>query len=345
VSNIVQVQVLSRAPLNTEHLKDSGENALSRNLSRQAWLALANAAKALENIARVMSGENVSHPVTALSLPHQGGHSDSTVADTINDFLIAKARVGRSNRYLGTLRYSLMKFSRGRSRQPISAVTTEEIEIWLAESGLSPRTQKGCLLDVRTLYNFAVRRGYCSDNPATAAEAAPPGASQIGIHTPAQISVVLETARRMDLNTCRALAVRYFAGLRASEAALLDEKEIKREQGLIEVTADKSKTRRRRLVTILPVLNAWLDVGGSLPLHDVSNRMRALTKAVKAEGVPWPANAPRHSFCSYHLAAFENAAKTALEAGHSEQMLFQHYRALVSKAEAEKFWGIRPRQI
>jgi hypothetical protein len=58
--------------------------------------------------------------------------------------------------------------------------------------------------------------------------------------------------------------------------------------------------------------------------------------------VPWPSNVTRHSFCSYHLAQFGSASKTALEAGHSEAMLFAHYREVVSPAEAAAFWQIRP---
>ncbi len=292
-----------------------------------------------------MLGQDLSAPVpNSHSHTPAGSHCDATVAETINDFLIAKARAGRSDRYLRALKNSLSKFAKGRSRQPLDAVTTEQIEDWLAQSDWAPRTRKGYLLDVRTLYNFAVRRGYVAENPANAVEAPIPGQSQIGIHTPEQVSAILEMARRHDLNVMRALAVRYFAGLRASEAALLQESEIHRGESLIEVTSSKSKTRSRRLVTILPVLSAWLDVGGSLPLHNVDNRMMLFVRALKAEGIPWPNNAPRHSFCSYHLAAFESASKTALSAGHSEQMLFQHYRALVSKAEAERFWNCYPQK-
>jgi integrase len=65
----------------------------------------------------------------------------------------------------------------------------------------------------------------------------------------------------------RCLAVRYFAGLRTSEAVALAEAEIK--EGFIEVTARKAKTRRRRLVEIQPVLRAWLDLGGVLPLQRI----------------------------------------------------------------------------
>jgi hypothetical protein len=67
-----------------------------------------------------------------------------------------------------------------------------------------------------------------------------------------------------------------------------------------------------------------------------------MAQAVKESGVNWPQNVTRHSFVSYHLAQFQNAGKTALEAGHSEQMLFNHYRELVTSDEAAAFWAITP---
>lgn len=42
------------------------------------------------------------------------------------------------------------------------------------------------------------------------------------------------------------------------------------------------------------------------------------------------------------LAHFGNAAKTALEAGHSEAMLFRVYREVVTPEAAAAFWAIRP---
>jgi integrase len=134
--------------------------------------------------------------------------------------------------------------------------------------------------------------------------------------------------------------VRYFAGLRGSEAASLDESCIQPGRGFIEVTAAKAKTRRRRLVTIQPALAAWLDTGGTLPLGDVNTKLWNLTSALAFD---WPRNVTRHSFVSYHLAAFGSASKTALEAGHTEQMLFNHYREIVTPGQAAEFWGIRPK--
>jgi hypothetical protein len=56
----------------------------------------------------------------------------------------------------------------------------------------------------------------------------------------------------------------------------------------------------------------------------------------------WKHNALRHSFCSYRLAAIKNAAQVALEAGNSPQMIFKHYRQLVTEAEANQWFAIRP---
>ena len=69
---------------------------------------------------------------------------------------------------------------------------------------------------------------------------------------------------------------------------------------------------------------------------------RKFAKALKASGIKeWPDNALRHSFASYHLAAGQDAAATALQLGHTEsRTLFAHYRELV-RAEGA-YWQIKP---
>jgi integrase len=303
---------------------------LSRNLSGDVARALAQASAALLAVANAFNGEG---NFCALPSPSPG----LSVTAAINEFLLAKARAGKSDRYLRALRNSLSKFADGRGRTSISLVSHGEIEKWLDEHDWMPRTQLGYLSDVRTLFNFHVRRGNVSHNPANAVENpvcedAPPS-----IHAPETVRAVLEAARRWDLNLCRSLAIRYFAGIRTSEAAALKEREIGAE--FIEVTAAKSKTRRRRLVEIQPCLKAWLALGGSVEFGDYGNRSRLF---YKASGLVWPHNVTRHSFVSYHLAKFQNAGKTALEAGHTEQMLFSNYRELVTCQAAQSFWEIRP---
>jgi hypothetical protein len=56
----------------------------------------------------------------------------------------------------------------------------------------------------------------------------------------------------------------------------------------------------------------------------------------------WPQNALRHSFGSYYLAQFNDAAKLALEMGNSPATIFRHYRQLVKPKDAERYWKIMP---
>jgi integrase len=66
--------------------------------------------------------------------------------------------------------------------------------------------------------------------------------------------------------------------------------------------------------------------------------------AREAAGITeWPQNALRHSFASYHLARFNDAAGLALELGHSNSnLVLQHYRQVVKPRQAERYWKIAP---
>ena len=91
----------------------------------------------------------------------------------------------------------------------------------------------------------------------------------------------------------------------------------------------------------------WMKLGAKLPISNLNQRWHELLKAAKAKwGIDkWPHDCLRHSFCSYYLAHHEAAAKTAFQAGHTESVLFQHYRKLVRSEDTEKFWGIYPEGI
>ena len=239
----------------------AGLNPTSDNLR-----AIENAV--LQLLAAVQQARNVPNP--APPPVTQTAPTPLSVVDLFNDFLLAKARAGRSDNYTGLLLKELRSFSIGRESRPVASITAQEIETWLNAQGWSQRTKKGRLLTLRTVFSWGAARGLLLGNPALGvdtpqdeSEQAPPG-----IHTVEQVQAVLDCARKHDLDVMRCLAIRYFAGLRTSEAVRLEEKEIG--EKFIEVTALKSKTRRRRLVEIQPNLAAWLAIGGTLPLKQVS---------------------------------------------------------------------------
>lgn len=304
-----------------------------------ACQALATAAAALQQVASALQGRPFVPSLPSLSLPPPPPPADDTVTvlDAVNLLLVSKAKVGRSDAYLRQLRMCFASFARGRSRTPLAAITAGELEGWLDQEGGSARTRKGRIQYLRLLFAFAQRRGFVASNPALALDVPAQSVEAPGIHSPAEVRAILEAARAWSPRLTRVLAIRYFAGLRAAEIARLDEADIGAE--FITVPAHKAKTRQRRLVTIQPALRAWLALGGTLPGQTCEQQIWELSRRT---GIPWPRNAPRHSFVSYHLAHFGSAARTALEAGHSEAMLFAHYRALVTPAHAAEFWSIRP---
>jgi len=134
---------------------------------RQVAIALAQAAAALSAAANALAfsaGVTVAAPVS-LSLTQSppsfpsfpSVNSGLTVSELIREFLLAKARAGRSDRYLRQLRVCLSSFNQGRARVPIAAVTLADIERWAAGAGWSPETIRHYIGDIRTLFGFAVR--------------------------------------------------------------------------------------------------------------------------------------------------------------------------------------------
>ena len=144
------------------------------------------------------------------------------------------------------------------------------------------------------------------------------------------------------------ITIGLFAGLRSCELKQIKWEEINLSTGNIEVTAEKSKSRRRRLVTVSPNLLAWLkpfahEHGLVLP-PNWYGRLRRLKELANIQD--WPDNAMRHSFASYHYARHQSADKTAFQLGHQDtKILFEHYRELVTREEAKRYWSLFPDKV
>ena len=115
-------------------------------------------------------------------------------------------------------------------------------------------------------------------------------------------------------------------------------------EGWIRVEAQTSKVRQRRVVYPLPMVFDWLKLvkKSEQPLPVGRNaRSKNLEKLRAVIGwKEWKKDVTRHSCASYWLSATGNASTVATALGHSEAMLRKHYMALVTKADAEKFWAI-----
>jgi integrase len=268
-----------------------------------------------------------------------------TVVEVVSEMLQAKTLDGWSALYLNDLRLRLKRFSQ---KLPchITEVTGSQIEDFLRSLNVAPRTRNNFRCAIATLFHFAQARKYlpkgeteCDTVAKAKGETGP-----IQIFTPAEMKKLLHAAGP-DLVVF--LAIGAFAGLRHQEIKRLQWPEVRLDKNVIDIKAENSKTASRRLVPISRNLKRWLKPyrkpeGHVVNFANMTNRFLKLSKTV---GVKWKRNVLRHSFISYRLAAVQDTAKVALEAGNSPKMIFEHYREVVFEDDAKRWFSLQPKVV
>ena len=268
--------------------------------------------------------------------------ASAPVGEVLEKLIAAKTAAGRRAGYCNELRWRLSKFVDFSKGKTVAQVSVQEIEHFLSSLSVAPGTWNTYRRDLVTLWSYAVKSGLALTNIAQKTERASEVDAPPGILSPKQAAAIL--AASVDEDVRAAHAIGFFAGLRVSEINKLDWSDVDFKSGHIHVSAATSKTRSRRLVPILPNLVRWLKpiVKGSGKITGANFRRRSAAAKAAAKSTPWPENAMRHSFVSYRLAATGDAAKTALESGHDQAVLFRHYRELVQPKVAKQYFNIRP---
>ena len=141
-------------------------------------------------------------------------------------------------------------------------------------------------------------------------------------------------------------ALAYFAGIRPStqqgELAKLAQREeelINLTTGRIMLSADMSKTKDSRPITISENLKAWLLAYEGKPIMppNFKNDYRHVRKKFNLQS-----DETRHSFISYHIALHRSTGDTAIQAGNSEHMIKKHYLNHQPREAGEAFFTIIP---
>ena len=265
------------------------------------------------------------------------------MAQLVEEFVAHKRALGLSRDHVEDLRKSLARFANV-VRIELPMVRPRNVEDWLAGMGkASQRSKRNRLAALRNLVGYCERRGYL-----------PKGSldlsvielrhteSDVQIYTPAQLRTILGAVRPSEIPF---VVIGAFTGMRSAEITRLRWEDIRGD--MIDVRARNSKTRQRRLVPVLPVLRAWLDLhrkndGPVCPLHDP---IAPIAWRTREAGVEWLHNGLRHSFGSYRMATIKNEAQVALEMGNSPAMVFRHYRAVVTDERAVEWFGVGPDHI
>jgi len=164
-----------------------------------------------------------------------------------------------------------------------------------------------------------------------------------GILTVEQAKELMKVCRERDPAMCGFFALALFAGIRPSQLLHMTAENVHLDEKVVRAVGWQTKSRQNRLVDLSDNCVAWCRIGMELP---PPNWRKRFDKVRLVAGIDeWPPDCMRHSFASYHLAAHGSADQTAAQMGHrSTEMIFQHYRELVPKKEAEKFWQILPEE-
>lgn len=265
-----------------------------------------------------------------------------TVHEAVNELIADKKRIGLRTTSINGYNYTLGRFKDSFGSKQISSITLKHINTWLDEMRIqfhwSATSQISAITRLRVLFSWCVNNSYCHENPAIRVEKPKLEYKAPGILTVDQTRELLNTAQEIDSGMLTYIALAVFAGVRPHELLRLDSSNLKLDRKLLEIT--KAKTRRRRIVHLSDNCIAWIRLGQELPY--ASGTWLRLKKIRDRLSFKWVHDMMRHSFCSYHVAQHRNTAMTALEAGHTEAILFKHYHELVSESDAETFWNILP---
>jgi integrase len=295
---------------------------------------------------KLLNGVSLIDAARFYSRHHGQGITRKPVADAVDAMIAAKTAKGVSVVYRADLIYRLGTFKEA-FHCDVNALTPDDVKAFFESrlAGLSARSHNNFLRTVRTFLGFAQNHGWLSKESDLLArvEKRSEKPTPVEIFTPGQLAALFKHASP-EFAPCLALGA--FAGLRSEEILRLDWSDVERRPGFIEVAAHKAKTAARRIVPLADNLARWLAQsprnGARLWPQSKDCFFHAMRDTAANAKIKWEQNALRHSFISYRLAEVQDVNRVALEAGNSPQMIFRHYRELVTPEQARTWFSITP---
>jgi integrase len=238
----------------------------------------------------------------------------------------------------------LSQFAQGREERSIASIRTADIEEWLADHASTPGYRQTWINRLSALFSFARRQEWVIQNPCDRVEKVVIDRKRPQILTVEQAKTCVIHVRDEMPHALGWLALALFCGLRPEEADKISWSDIDLEKGVVTVDAAASKVRWRRLVYCTPGAAKWLGKAkaknATLPIPHQARRRVLRSLRAKLGFVTWPKDILRHTAASMLMATWEDEGRVAATLGNSPSILHAHYRELVSKDEAKRFWGI-----
>lgn len=302
---------------------------------------------AAESFARAQSelqGVSLLEAVRFYKVFHESGVMEKPLPELLEDYQASRVRAGVSQGWQKDLRHILKRFEMMFGKRRLHEIRAIELDRWLGGQAWSARTKNNHRKALSAFGAWCQSQGYWPKDRPTEFSA-----MQVWKDTPKAVEIFKPDEIRQwlagaDATLIPLLAIGAFAGLRTAEIERLDWKNIHLDRGFIEAAAELTKTRARRIVPISDNLKAWLAPhaqaqGAVVPYRSASTAIGRLSKKT---GLTWVKNGLRHSYISYRLAIMPDTARVALECGNSPDIIFKHYRELVTEEDAKAWFGIMP---
>ena len=239
------------------------------------------------------------------------------------------------------------------STKLVALITVEHIESFLNTGGVKKKDWESVTRDnysqvIHTFFNWCIRKDYVKENPCSKLE-------EINVD-PFDPSILSVDECIKLLNFCYynhpevlpLLVFNLFLGIRPSECMRLRKPDVRCKDNEVVLPAKKTKTQRRRFVTISDNARAWLELTEfELPLINANHKWDDFLRGAKKllNYKKWPHDCLRHSYCSYGLRYYEDSAKISLQAGNTESVMHKHYIRMVEMDDAKEFWNIFPKEV
>jgi hypothetical protein len=249
-------------------------------------------------------------------------------------------------------RRKIRAFSDAFGANLMADVRAEEIAAWIEDDlgFTNGDTFDSWIGHLAALYSFFDKEIRC--NPCSDIETRGGHVEYVNIITVRDTARLFDFALRHRRVAIGRLALEAFAGLRFGSSTRLEIHDINFDDRGIMLPAAKLKTGmvdgRRHYIDGLPEnLWAWLKVAtpdgwtltGSEWMHEKS-RLFAEAR------VPHPRNCLRHSFATYHVAAFKNPGLTATILCHTNQAkLWSNYNGNTTSALGKQYFEIMPQSV
>lgn len=307
---------------------------------------------------RYSLGDAVEYFLTHFAEPED----PTTFQEAIRQFGYGKEAEGLRPQSLRQLDSTLKMFRTFMERKGMSFVhepSSDDIERFLksvrARNGVdraSRKTWNNYRADLHSFYSWCIdpRRRWAGANPVTAV-----AKFKVSTGIPSTLTIKQTMKLLRDVESykegrlTRYFALALFAGIRTgpegeiAKLALHPKRDelIDLRRGIIHIPPEVSKTGQKRQILIRPNLQFWLEK--SRPEILPVNHDRDVKNLRKRHGLTH--DVLRHTFFSYHIAAFRSVADAALEGGNTESVTKSHYLNLATQREGAAFWRIAPKGL